>query len=33
MHQDIVRTVRGALEMSKLVREGRYDERVLDLKP
>lgn len=33
MHQDIVRTVRGALEMSKLVRESRYDERVLNLKP
>ena len=33
MHQDIVRTVSGALEMSRLVRESRDDERVLNLKP
>ena len=29
MHRDIMRTIRGALEMSKLVKESRYDERVL----
>ncbi|MGB7952395.1 MAG: hypothetical protein WCF23_00315 [Candidatus Nitrosopolaris sp.] len=31
MHQDIMRTIRGALEMSKLVKESRYDERVLSM--
>ena len=30
MHQDIMRTIRGALEMSKLVKESRYDERLLN---
>ncbi|NAL78784.1 flavodoxin family protein [Nitrososphaera sp. AFS] len=29
MHQDTKRTVKGALEMSRLVKENRYDERVL----
>jgi hypothetical protein len=29
MHRDIMRTIGGALEMSKLVKESRYDERVL----
>jgi multimeric flavodoxin WrbA/nitrite reductase/ring-hydroxylating ferredoxin subunit len=30
MHQDIIRTICGALEMSKLVKENRYDERILN---
>jgi hypothetical protein len=30
MCQDIMRTIRGALEMSKLVKESRYDEHVLN---
>jgi hypothetical protein len=29
MHQDIMRVICGALEMSKLVKVSRYDERVL----
>ncbi len=29
MQQDLMRTMRGALEMSRLVKENRYDERVL----
>ena len=29
MHQDIMRTICGAVEMSKLVRKSRYDEHVL----
>jgi len=29
MHHDIMRTICGALEMSKLVKKSRYDERVL----
>ena len=29
MHQDIMRTICGSLEMSKLVKESRYNERVL----
>jgi len=31
MRQDIKRTVKGALEMSRLVKENRYDERVLSI--
>ncbi len=30
MQQDLMRTLRGALEMSRLVKENRYDERVLN---
>lgn len=29
MKQDITRTIRGAVELSKLVSQSRYDERVL----
>ncbi len=31
--QDVMRTVRGAIEMSRLIKRNRYDEKVLDLKP
>jgi nitrite reductase/ring-hydroxylating ferredoxin subunit/multimeric flavodoxin WrbA len=31
MHEDIMRTLRGAVEMSKLVSKNRYDERVLNI--
>ena len=30
--RDIMRTVSGAIEMSRLVKKGRYDERVLESK-
>jgi hypothetical protein len=30
MHQDIMKSICAALEMSKLVKEHRYDERVLN---
>jgi hypothetical protein len=29
MRKDIVRTVTGAVEMSKLVKENRYDEQII----
>jgi nitrite reductase/ring-hydroxylating ferredoxin subunit/multimeric flavodoxin WrbA len=31
MREDIIRTLRGAVEMSKLVSKNRYDERVLNI--
>ena len=31
MHEDIMRTLRGAVEMSRLVSSNRYDERVLSI--
>jgi hypothetical protein len=33
MRQDITRTIRGAIEMSRLVKENRYDECVLKQAP
>lgn len=30
MQQDIIKTIKGAVEMSRLVKENRYDERVLE---
>ena len=30
MQQDIIKTINGAVEMSRLVKENRYDERVLE---
>jgi nitrite reductase/ring-hydroxylating ferredoxin subunit/multimeric flavodoxin WrbA len=30
MQQDIIKTINGAVEMSRLVRENRYDERLLE---
>jgi hypothetical protein len=29
MQHDIIKTINGAVEMSRLVKENRYDERVL----
>jgi hypothetical protein len=31
MREDIMRTLRGAVEISKLVSKNRYDERVLNI--
>jgi hypothetical protein len=31
MREDIMRTLRGAVEMSRLVSSNRYDEKVLNI--
>jgi nitrite reductase/ring-hydroxylating ferredoxin subunit/multimeric flavodoxin WrbA len=33
MREDIMRTVRGAIEMSRLISNNRYDEKVLNIQP
>jgi hypothetical protein len=31
MHEDIMRTLRGTIEMSRLISSNRYDEKVLNI--